>query len=507
MQKFFTCAVAGVVCLLALGCRQVSANGWEHTSIDFDVLVTSLDNANAELRRLAAESLGFRLQPGATQALLARLAKNESAAGVRQQIFASLGRLGDPSALSAIRDCLADEPDIPVRAECAGALGHIDSAEAERLALAGARDGQLPVRLRAIASLGSFSGADTVQTLKALIANASRPIINTAMISLGRTGSAEAVPVLIESLTRSRERQHTLVCLRALTLLAEPATAETIRQLYAKNSDENIRRHALIAMASTRARGSESYFIDALSSEDPATRILGLAVLRRHGGQGETPAIVKLAFDDSNNLFELDIERLLSDPLQSIGDLQLLNEYLKTVIHLNPAAGETLYLHAARQVSIPRSSATLLKIAQGFYQARWQALYGLGYVEESAAAEKYLDEALNDADARIRAVAARSLGVMGNPASAARVEALLADEAAEVRWVAARVLGRLKFASATPGLLRTLDDSHAQVRIESALALGYLDAMSALRKLTEMMLNDPDKRARETAAYAVSLIE
>jgi hypothetical protein len=48
--------------LLALACYVPNArsNGWEHTSIDFGVLVEALHDANPNVRLRAAESLGFR---------------------------------------------------------------------------------------------------------------------------------------------------------------------------------------------------------------------------------------------------------------------------------------------------------------------------------------------------------------------------------------------------------------------------------------------------------------
>ena len=111
------------------------SNGWEHTSIDFDVLVQALNDANPNVRRRAAESLGFRKQAGATEALLARLEENEPVERVRQQIYGALGKLGEPAVIVAISECLANETSVALRSQCASALGNIDSQAAEQLAL------------------------------------------------------------------------------------------------------------------------------------------------------------------------------------------------------------------------------------------------------------------------------------------------------------------------------------------------------------------------------------
>jgi len=495
-----------LVFVLAFYSPVTYSNGWEHTSIDFEVLVSALNDANPNLRRRAAESLGFRPQAGATDALLARLEKNESVTRVRQEIYNALGRIGDESALDAIGDCLANETTIAVRAQCAAALGSYSSPAAEYLALKSIRDENQHVRLRAVASLGSFSSAGTVQALTEFTRDKDDPIKNTALLSLGRTGSAAATPILVESLQHSNDREQTLVLLRALTLLADPDAIEVIQAVYEHGGDEDVRRHALVAMASTHAKGSESYFLDALSSEDHATRILGLAVLRNFGSLEQVPAITEHALIESSDLFDQDSKQLLSDPLRTIDNLHLLNEYLKTIVRLDPGAGERLYAKAVLPKSIPRSSSVALKIAQGFYDARWQSIYGLGYAGTTTAAE-LVDASLKDSDARIRAVAIRSMGVLGKSTNNEPIEKMLFDQAAEVRWMAARVLGRLNAVGSVDAILAALNDSHAQVRLESAIALGYLRARSAKQKLRELAASDPDPRVKEAAVYAASLIK
>jgi HEAT repeat protein len=501
--------VKPLLCLVIIsGCYSQNAypNGWEHTSIDFNVLVLALDDPNPNIRRRAAESLGFRQQTGTTDALLTRLKKNEADGRVRQEIYSALGKIGEKEALSAIQDCLGKERDIAARAQCAGALGNIHSELAEQLALKGIHDENNLVRVQAVASLGSFGSEAAVQALKVLVKDKNTSIKNTALLSLGRTGSMEATKVLIESLGQSSNREQTLFSLQALTFLASPGTAEAIREIYAQSSDEEIKRYALVAMANTRAQGSESLFLDALSSEDSETRVLGLVVLRNFGGPGEVPAIIERALNESSDLLLEDSDQLFLNPTRTIVKLQLLNEYLKTIIRLDPESGEQLYAQSVMPKLIPRSSSAHLKIAQGFYEARWQSLYGLGYTGTDKAGE-IIKAALTDPDARIRAVATRSLGVLENSKFVDSIQTMLFDEAAEVRWLAARVLGRLDAAGSIDALIEMLNDTSAQVRLESVLSLGYLNAQAAKQKLSELAEDDPDLRVTEAAIYAASLIE
>lgn len=482
------------------------ANGWEHTSIDFEVLQQALNDANPNVRRRAAESLGFRQQAGATEALLARLEKDEPVASVRQEIYGALGRLGESQAIDSMRNCLENEGSAALRSQCAGALGNFDSQAAELLALRAADDENHQVRSRAIASLGYFSSAATIRYLINLARDSDDPRQHLALHSLGRTRAAAATEVLVDLLENSTNPVQTIVVLQAFILLGDPDASGVIQALYRSSDDERIKQYALVAMASARASGSESYFLDALSSENHASRVLGLVALRKMGSPGQIEIISRHAIDDSSDLFSQGSEQLLNDPVATIASLDLLNEYLKTIIQLAPEAGESVYLQATTAVSIPRTSSAALKIAEGFYKARWQSVYGLGYTE-SAQAIKHVAQAMKDPDFRIRAVAIRSMGVLGNRENLGLVEAMLGDEMAEVRWTAARVLGRMRASESIEALMQSLDDDHAQVRLESVTALGYLGATMARSKIAQTAAEDPDPGVREAAVYAASLIE
>jgi len=506
IHKTFAITASGLIGILAFFSQNTYSNGWEHTSIDLNILVLALDDPNPSMRQRAAESLGFRPEIDATNALLARLKKNEPVGRVRQEIYSALGKIGEDFALSPIKNCLDNEKDIAVRAQCAAALGNIKSKISEQLALESLHDDNNLVRARAVTSLGSFSSAIVVQTLIELTKDENTTIKNNALLSLGRTGSVDAITVLIDSLSQSSDRQHTLTTLNALTFLANPNTFEAIRQVYTHSDDELIKRHALVAMANTRAQGSEALFLDALSSKDPDSRMLGLAVLRSFGSSKEVPAIVERALNEGDYLFNQDSNRLLLYPLLTISKLQLLNEYLKTVIWLDAAAGERLYAQAAIPILIPRSSGANLKIVQGFHDARWQSLYGLGYTRTKQAGE-IIKAALTDHDARIRSVATRSMGVLDNLRYVDSIEAMLFDEAAEVRWMAARVLGRLGHSDSVDALIKMLNDTNALVRLEATLSLGYLNAQPAIQELSRLAEYDSDRRVREAAIHAGSLIQ
>ena len=152
-----------------------------------------------------------------------------------------------------------------------------------------------------------------------------------------------------------------------------------------------------------------------------------------------------------------------------------------------------------------------MEIAAALYRLRRIALYGLGYAEaahrEAALALLLGPAGIGDADARLRAVAVRSLGVLAAPGAADRIRPLLgSDPSADVRMTAARVLGLLHDRDSAAALVAALADPHALVRKEAALALGYLREPTARAKLEALAERDRADAVRDAAAYALTLL-
>ena len=146
-------------------------------------------------------------------------------------------------------------------------------------------------------------------------------------------------------------------------------------------------------------------------------------------------------------------------------------------------------------------------MTEGLYQRRRAALYGLGYSQQRAAAELLAGPlGLKDRDARLRAVAVRSLGVLGFSDAARTLTPSLRDASPEVRWTAAIVLARLGDRGAAPALLAALGDKVAEVRRRAAEALGALKHRPAQAALRQMADADPAPRARIGAQFALKLL-
>lgn len=180
---------------------------------------------------------------------------------------------------------------------------------------------------------------------------------------------------------------------------------------------------------------------------------------------------------------------------------------LRTVTEIAPAAGLQAMLLSAAPKNVGTASATALAISERLYKIQRRAFYGLGYTKSKTASELLLGPiGVGNPDFRLRAVAVRSLGVLGGHDNAHGVARLLKDNSPEVRWTAAEVLGRIGHGNDADRLLTTLSDPVAEVRRQSALALGYLGVGNATATLLAHAKTDPDSRVRAAAAYALRLL-
>jgi hypothetical protein len=262
-------------------------------------------------------------------------------------------------------------------------------------------------------------------------------------------------------------------------------------------------------LSSIKAEDIIDYAMQAIQSEDIATRLSGLLILRETKSYGALPGLMDAGLRHAKVLYERPLEWFTAEPGQALLDLSLLIEYLRTVTAIDPADGYALYELASTNVELPRSDPTLVKIAEGFYQARWQATYAIGY-SRNPLAEKWLKKAAVDRDPRIRSVALRSIGVLGSKHFQNEIDQALVDESAEVRWVAARVVGRADANQSEQyfdaRLIKMLKDAHNTVRKEAALSLGYLGIQRALESLQAVAKNDTDAAVRQAAELSVALI-
>ncbi len=482
------------------------SNGWEHTTIPMPVLIAALADPSAEIRLRAADSLGYRHQDDAVEHLVTLINKGESDLNVRQTVYQSLGRIGSPRATPILGDCLEQESQESVRAICVTALGLIQSGDAEPLVIDALADRSSNVRNAAITALGNFSSDKVTEKLVAQLNASDQSLHIRAIAALGRSRNPAAISDLLPLIGNDIDEPKLIETLKAVAAIGAIQSTERIERLYATTTSNRIRRYALMALSSTREDGAEKFAMEALSADDPLVRLQGLEVLRENNSKASVRKIAKVGLHHSKLLFERPDAWYDGISAEPIVELSLLNEFLRTVIALDPRYGYNLFASVSSPSTLPKNNARMLQIAEGFYRARWQGLYALGYTFNPGA-ESYLKLALTDPDPRIRAVALRSIGVYGAKNFKRQVIAAGKDNTAEVRWTAARVLGRDRQSANVGPLLSMLGDRDATVRKETALSLGYLGNHQAIDALNNVAITDTATPVREAASFALSLLK
>ncbi len=485
------------------------ANGWEHGAIPFEALIKALGFEQAETRRRAAQSLGYRGQPEAVEHLVGQLEKPEPVPEVRSAIYVALGLLGQPRALPLLLACLQSETRDELRGDCIAALGNLGHEDAlpSLLALLSAEQ-PLQLRSAAVDALGKFAHPESIGALGRIVtAGNNRSLHLRAIRSLGRTAAAAAARPLLDALTAAQGEVERLAIVDALARIAIPEIHDPLRRLLEASEDPLLRSHITLALAKVRDGAVFATLVDLLSDDVPAVRFFAVGGLRELGDSRAAEEIAGLSLSISAQLGRLSVQRMVDEGARTLGALSLQVAALAALGDLDAQIGLPALLAAVPSPAIPRSSATALRLAEGFYRRQRIALYGLGYSGSREAAELLAgDLGLGHWDFRLRAVAARSLGVLGFPDSLDALEAAVSDSSAEVRWTAAAVLGLLGEPRAVGSLLDRLSDPVAEVRRESALSLGYLGARQAVERLSRMAREDENGAAKEAAAYALDLI-
>jgi HEAT repeat protein len=246
-----------------------------------------------EKKRIVIGALGLIADPATEHQLIESLQNPEEDADARVQAAMGLGKIGTPSAISALIQALDNEnlkigdgavtglqqagekalgalktaakhPDPDVRIRVAQALGGIESAGAVGGLSALLNDGDIRVQRASAQALGETGRAETVPVLLRALSMEDGGVVQAASESLKQIGSP-AIPVLRQAL---QSPDSTLAYYAASTLaqIGPEATPVLIQAAQQPNS----RKWALIALAQMHAPEAKPLFEQALKTGDPA---------------------------------------------------------------------------------------------------------------------------------------------------------------------------------------------------------------------------------------------
>ena len=489
---------------------QANSNGWEHTAIPVELLIEALKHDDAQIRQQAAHSLGHHSTDDVAKALLSSLKQGETSDSVRQAIFASLGKIGSPLALEAVDQCLRLDPLVATRTLCAATVGNIFDSRSLSLAQFALNAPEKPVKRAAITSLGYLGGAPAVEALTPFIDEPS-PFRLTAIRALGYSGHPNAVPAIAKFIHPTSDPALLVEALKAATRLGSKDILQPIQVVFDESTDQRVRRFALIALHSNTKQGKSQGLLESLNDPDPLMKIQALELIRELGDRRLLDATISIGTDFTHHFYEQISNAIRDHPKQALVDLSVINEFLRTVIAIDPHHGDSLFAIAGKRVDFTPSSPVELSIAQGLYKARWQSIYGAGYTHPGAMDEVILAGFLDD-DPRLRAAAVRSMGINDPERFFDQTLVSLNDKAADVRRHGAMVLGRTRNLGddelkQIDALLLATFDRHFLVRLEAISSLGYLGNPKAKQRLTTLKNNDADARIRASASHSLALLE
>ena len=385
-----------------------------------------------------------------------RAAVADSAAAVRGQAAASLGRLRAGEAVADLIALFAD-PDETVRARAAEAVG-----------LAGADDPR------------------TVPALAGLLADPSPAIRAAAAAALGglRGRAVEAVPGLVGLLHDRDEsvRQAAADAVGRIGVLPEPAADALAAGLASDDTVVRARTAEAVGAIGGAAADVAPALVEAVQDENDRVRAKAVEALGKIGEAAADVAVPRLvrALKDPDDW----VTALAAAALGEMGEEadEAVPALVRSLAHANPQvrANAVEALGKLGPAAGPAAAAVEQAAADADGGVRLSAVRALGAIGwATAGGVRVVRAALADPDPQTRAAAAEAFGTWGEAGEGVQADliGLLADPNDEVKVRVIRVLPKLVGGTpaAVEGLVNRLaaDDSDG-VRAEAARALGQL---------------------------------
>ena len=443
-----------------------------------DALLECLQSDNFFRVFPAIELLGRSGDPRAVKPLAQLLDRPHYA----REAARALGRTGELGAVAPLVRHLTDPRDSMVRLS-ALSLAELDMRYRERY---GGEDGIDTI----LAQTGSASAAAD-RLCRALPGADTKEQAAIAMV-LGSLAQEDAVPALSKLLDGPVEVASAAA--KALERIGNRAGAEIRRALRDGTSGERL---AVLPFCAKKQTVADVLYC--LSDEDPRVRALAAATLGKIGDASI-------------------VERLF--PLLADSDLLVMQAATAAIQSLGSDEARALALRAARADS-PQTRRAALRILAYFGEpssfevfresigdpdprVRDVAVLGLAFIDDSRATETLLAACRND-DAKMRAAAARALGLRAPlPAAAEALITALADRDPWVRYYACQSLGRLRHEAASELVARLLADPAGQVRVAAVEALCQLPTEVAFGALREAV-QSPESDVKRAALIGLGL--
>jgi len=249
-----------------------------------------------EKRRVALSALGSIADPRTESVLIGALRSEQDDPDARAQVALGLGAIGTPSALRALQGALG-ELNLTVADSAALGLQRAGARALPYLAQA-ARSENPAVRRRATVALSGIADPQSVALLAQLLNDPAPEVARAAADALGQVDRPEAVPVLARALSHP-DGGVAQNAARSLARIGKPAIQPLLQAM--RSPDPTVAY--LAASALSQIDAAEPILLQA--ARDPIVRRYALIALIERGSAAAIPVLEQAARADDPALRQI----------------------------------------------------------------------------------------------------------------------------------------------------------------------------------------------------------
>jgi HEAT repeat protein len=475
----------------------VSALGELEAAGALDAVVAVLERAEGALKARAARSLGMMGERLATRALLPLL--NDDDPSIRTQAVRALGLLAVPQTRDRIFQQLLDT-DETVRFAAGTALGMLGDGRTVPFLLQAISEGDKLVQREAEAAMKKL-GANALTALVQLLRDGKPPYRAEAARRLGSLRDVRAVRYLIPSLI---EEDCGMQASAALLRIGTPAVEELLRYLANDKELEGVTPELREQVARVLGKIGDPRTVDPMLQivADPsasprlreeAARVLGLL----GDGRAVMPLMAALA---ETSAAAVNIRAEAARALGRLGDTAPVPALIDAVGDPDDKI-RTYAVEALGELGDRRAVPHLIRELSGFRTAgRAGIIQALGRLGDTAAVEPLMEVAGERPHTYLNGYALQSLARLGE----ASIVPLILNER-DWHQELSQILKTLGGRALPPLIDQLRTGEKAEIRALAALSLGDLGEDRSMGSLITA-LQDPSKQVQKAAARALAQI-
>ncbi|MCE9671017.1 HEAT repeat domain-containing protein [Myxococcus stipitatus] len=451
-------------------------------------ILQSLRDGDSARRRVLLPLVGRRA--ASVPEVLACLEDRD--ASVRALAADTLSRIGDPAAVPALFQRLVDDDPRVVQA-ATGAIQSLGSEATEALALQAARSPDARLRRAALRIISYFGYPRGLEVLLAAMRDADERLRDAAIYGLPFIEDPRAVDALLTAATHESERTRA-AAMRALGQTEKDARTTSTLLGGLNDRDPWVRYYACQSLGKLNEEAAADAIVALADDDAGQVRVAVVDALAHMHTESAMMALRRAA-----SSADADVRRAALLGL-GVARRQDALPVLLEALSSEDAATRLVALSAVAEYESPETLPALLRAASDRDDSVRSAAVGFLATRPGIPATQALVSLLGDMTLRERVVSALALPMDGRlPGLIAALDA--ADEVTAPLLVAA--LARMRRADARAALLQVLESASPMGRRAAAPAVGALGSTEARDALERAALRDEDPEVRRACAVAL----